>query len=234
MGVSNKMSSAYESLVEAFRSAGEDSNCGPVSSSPPPKKGFTCDARAEHATFGCTLLLQRWRWRNSSRSSDTIDILLKAQETLQLDPLVLTQSTVKLNYFVVKDERARLIECVHYDYNYPPKDEQHPVFHAQFGDEAILPEGALKAEFAYPIDRDGFCCFKNARIPTADMTLSSVLLSLAADHMGAKFFNDFRDKFLSLRENLPCPAIDDFKWSIGSNVSDLKCLHWFARQPRRS
>lgn len=224
------MAAAYELLVEAFRSAGEDSNCGPVSFSPPPRKGFISDAGARNATFGCTLLLQRWRWRNSSRSTDTVDILLKAQETIQLDPLVLTRSTVRLNYFVVTNSRARMIECVHYDYCHPPQDDQHPIFHAQFGDEPILPEGSLKAEFGYPIDRDGFCCFKNARIPTSDMTLSSVLLSLAADHMGESFFKGFRDRFLALRENLPHPAIEDLKWSL-TNFTDLKSSHWFARQP---
>ena len=234
MAVPNKMASAYEGLVEAFRRAGEDSNCGPLYSSLPPRNCFALASGAACATFGCTFLLKNYRWRNSSRSTDTVDILVKAQETIQLNPLVLTQSTVRVNYFVVEGSRAKLVECVHYDYCHPPQDDQHPIFHAQFGDEAIVLDGSLRTEFGYHIDADGFRCFKNARIPTADMTLCSVLLSLAADHMRCKFFLQFRDKFLALQESLPRPAIEDLKWSLSAEIADLKCSHWFARQPKEA
>jgi hypothetical protein len=161
-----------------------------------------------------------------------VDILINVQETILLPTLVLTQSTVRVNYFEIKGHAAKMVECIHYDYVHPPQDDQHPVFHAQFDDKPITPDGGLRGSFNYTVEFKGFRCFKSARIPTADMTFSSVLLSLAADHLGGSFFQSFKEKVLSLQDRLPHPDIEDLRRSLGSRCTHLKSSHWFARRPR--
>lgn len=236
--VPNWLSDAYEGLVSSLQNAGENSGCGSVRCPRPPKGAFRPSNKKGHAIFDCTVFLRQWKWRASSRSTDTIDIWLHSQEVIQLKPdLILVKSTVRVSYYEVAGQTAKLTACVHYDHSSPPQDDQHPFFHAQMAPDSGEADDELKNFFDYgTIQRDSFRPFKFLRIPTADMTFGSVLLCLAADHLQPLFFKQFREKFCSLQDRLPHPSIDDFRWSFGlggtgQHPAHLKSAHWYARRP---
>jgi hypothetical protein len=233
--VSNKLSDAYESLVARFQTSGELAGCGPVYYSSPPKGAFERGATVDEAKFQCVFYLKGWKWRGSSHSTDTIDMLIKVQETLLFKPVLhLKSSMVHVSYFETKNQTAHLRGCIHYDHQNPPQDRHHPYFHAQLYSDAVEPVGEIKAYFNYAVDSSNFHPFNHVRIPTADMTFGSVLLCLAADHLPEAIFIEFRKHFISLQDRLPHPVIDTFRSSFGLGANPqrpihLKSLHWFAQ-----
>jgi hypothetical protein len=240
ISVPHDLSDAYEGLLTGIQTAGDSANCGPVYSSMPLKNAFNKGTNADEANFDCVIYLKGWKWRGSSHTTATIDILVKVQEILRLRPtLQLNSSTVRVSYFETVDQIARLRGSIHYDHIYPPQDDQHPSFHAQLDNHAVEPEGEVKAYFRYTVEPSKFDPFNHVRIPTADMTLSSVFLCLAADHLPRECFAGFKKKFLELQDRLPHPIIDDLRWSfnLGAGANrpiHLKSSHWYTRKPTKT
>jgi hypothetical protein len=144
-----------------------------------------------------------------------------------------------VSYFQTTGQTAHLRGSVHYDHISPPQDDQHPYFHAQLYSDPVMPAGEVKAYFDYTVDSSCFRPFNHVRIPTADMTLSSVFLCLAADHLPQACFAEFRERFLALQDKLPHPLLDDFRGSFGLGANaqrptHLKSSHWFTRKPNPS
>jgi hypothetical protein len=88
---------------------------------------------------------------------------------------------------------------------------------------------ALKIDFNLPGPRPK--CVRNARIPTCDMTFPSVLVALAADHIGGEHFNTFRNRASELQEEMPLPLIEKLRKSLKAESRDLRSTHWFAHFP---
>lgn len=222
--LSGKLMAAYDTLIKAFQDAGTDANCGFVECTDPLVSCFSLTDDGS-VIFNAFFHLIEWRAGNES-----IDILVHVQEMIERNSEILAKSTVHVSYFKVHDRKACLLHSIHFDYG---KEEEafHPRFHAQLCPEPVqLPaDVAKKLEFEYELAPPGAAiCFKDARIPTSDMTFPSVLLCLAADHLHQPFFSNFRESVLKLQENMPQPNFDSLRGSITANPEHLRSSHWFA------
>jgi hypothetical protein len=175
--------------------------------------------------FDAYLHLKKWKVRN-----EEIGILIHAKEGIQRSnqSLILLKSTVHVCYYRVNQNTATPIQSIHFDYN--NEEACHPIFHVQLCTDTISPEDAIGLEFPYQWDGTPLVCFGRSRIPTPDMTLTSVLVCLAADHLTDRHadFTKFVDQVRPLQEKMPMPSFDRTKVSIKDNPERLQSSHWFA------
>jgi hypothetical protein len=218
--------SAYEALVESFIDAADKAACGFVKAMPI----LASFKREKDGTvaFNSCLYLQDWGQK------EQVDILVRAQERiLRGAPPVLVKSTVRVSYFRTEQERAVLLQSIHFDYGV--EQDCHAVFHAQLCPEAVqLSSEEVALEFCFPQEFPHAICCKNARIPTSDMTFSSVLLCLAADHMSPEFFREFLAAVRDIHEKMPLPPFKNLQKSIAKEPGHLRSFHWFSHMEEPS
>jgi len=220
---------AYETLVENFRTAADKAACGYVKLAKPIPSCFKRERNGTVTFDGC-LHLQDWG------KKPQVNILVRAQETILPGGAlpILKSSTVHVSYFKIEHDTAALLHSIHFDFG--GEQDRHPLFHAQMCPETIelSPNDAYALEFTFPQDFAKAICFKFARIPTPDMTFSSVLLCLAADHMRTEFFREFMESVRDVHEKMPLPAFENLKKSIAKEPGHLRSFHWFAHMEEPS
>ena len=134
----------------------------------------------------------RLKYKSSSHKQQDIAIRVGAGKHCRFgvdgEPKI-TQSNVQVNYFRVSsgDGTLTLIESLHYDYETKPGSlKNHPIYHCQICNDYI--GGAFFGrEIHYVINARSFV-HQHIRIPTANMDMISVLLSIAADHFSPSEF----------------------------------------------
>lgn len=214
---------AYDTLIDSFDEASSKANCGSVRWTKPLVSRFTL-AHDSSVIFNGYLHLKNWRIRKQA-----VSVLVQVQETIRRGrPPVLVKSTVRVCYFDVGQEQSSLMHSVRFDF-----DEGrpcHPIFHAQLSSEAVTPpqQDAEALDFELPADIPKATCFKDARIPTSDMTFPSVLLCIAADHMSPEFFSEFMESVRKIHARMPLPAFERLQFSIAAEPSHLRSFHWFS------
>ncbi len=226
---------SYENLLAEFEDASVGANCGLVETVHKPCACFRHGPYG-NVTFECMLHCKDWKWKSSTNralSNKRVSILLHVCETIRRRDRALLSSTVQVNYLDVVDCQARLLQAFHFDYD--PCQRDHAVFHAQITDECIdvsaTEADALKMDFLLPEET---CAprLRSARIPTCDMTFPSVLVCLAADHLGGFFFHQFRTRACELQQRMPLPLIPKLRRSLAVEPGDLRSSHWFAHVSR--
>jgi hypothetical protein len=131
-----------------------------------------------------------------------------------------------VNYFTTLDDHLKLLQAFHYDYD--PVQRDHPLFHMQVTDRCIALPTADSEELEVQMPGAGTSTvLRCARVPTCDMTLASVLLCLAADHVGGELFAEFVTKICELQKEMPQPNIDKLGQSLGAPVQNVRSSHWF-------
>lgn len=160
-----------------------------------------------------------------------LDVVMVGLEELdRVDPWRVKKSTVYLNYFVVSNGKAQLVQALHFDF-----DEQvqadHPWFHLQLSNELISDEDRRSAHFDLELQPSAQSdeCRVTTRIPTSDMTLTSVLYCLAADHLRGDIFGQFAERVDPIQDRLPPLRFDALKSSVEKSSLHFKSFHWFAR-----
>ena len=219
-----KVTGAYERVVEQFRLVAENANAGSVKCPPV----GACFSPADGEThFECYIYLKDWPWR-PGKTSERVRIVIKAYEEICEDELQITKSTVCVCYLASDNGQLKLLQSIHFDFDGP--QDNHPVFHAQLTHEAIPvpPEQAKEIGFEHADDIPNVPCFKGARIPTSDMTFSSVLLCIAADHLPAEFVRNYMQTLSGLEGDLPTLGCDELRGSIGSEFVHFKSRHWLS------
>lgn len=224
-GVPYALTSLYEQVLTALDEAATGSNAGFVFKK---QSLVSCFRRgATSITFDCYLLLRDWRWRPTT-NSERVEIVVHAQEEISDDMSELKKSTVRVSYYLEDAQSLDPLHTVHFDYG--PALACHPMFHAQIASNpVVVPEadrGELDCDLTFP--SAGLKCFEGSRIPTSDMTLSSVLLCLAADHIGGQFFSELRAKLHEIQTQMPRPNFTELKDSIRADELRLRSSHWFA------
>jgi hypothetical protein len=150
------------------------------------------------------------------------------REIIRRGDQALLSSVVQVNYLTVKDKKAELLQAFHFDYD--PCQRDHALFHAQVSDEAIAVSSAdkltLKIDFSLP-EGTTQTRHRSVRIPTCDMTFSSVLVSLVADHIGGAFFSKFRSRASELQEKMPLPLIEKLRKSLEAKTKNFRSSHWY-------
>lgn len=218
--------SAYEGLLESFRLAGEEGS-GLVSlPSTPVLDSFTQSTDTAAVEFKTCVYLRDWPCRRLPRSK-RLHVAISALEKVQRKSWVLTQSSVYLNYFVVSNSAAHLVQALHFDF-VAGGQADHPFFHLHLSHEQIPEVDLRSAGFDLELKVDPSECWVTTRIPTPDMTLASVLYCLVADHFGGSIFARFADNVDSLQGRLPHLAFDALKDSLQSSSAHFKSPHWFA------
>jgi len=220
-----EITQAYEALVADLEDKGISGGCGSIKPNRP-LLGCFKSLDAERVHFECYLHLKEWKFRGVSPKR--IHILLHAQEQIRRSDRILLSSTVQVSYFTVENTNATLLQSIHFDYG--PNQDAHPLFHAQVTNKPIsLPANETDSlEFDFQVVLPAHSWFRDARIPTSDMTFPSVLLCLAADHLGPSFFNAFLKKVRDLQKKMPCSSFEDLKASLAAEPNHFRSSHWFA------
>lgn len=225
--VSYKISSAYEAFLEAFRLTAEDAACEVSFPSLPIANSFR---RADsEAVFAFTIYVKQLPCRRLSKTK-RLDLVIHALETLERSSWTLQKSTVYLNYFVISSSGGRLVQSMHYDFVHGGQAD-HPYFHLQFDTDMISAGEFQSIGFdtsAIQVPEEDNESWVTTRIPTADMTLSSVLYSVVADHLGTSRFVEFAKKTDALYGRLPTLDFGYLKKSLEKEFAHFKSMHWFA------
>ena len=223
--LSYRYTSVYENLVTALQDASASANCGDIKIGKPVLKCFR-SLDGDQGCFECYLHLKGWRYRGAS--TKRISILLHAQEEIRCTDLQLVRSTVRVSYFKIENDKAALLQSTHFDYG--PSQDSHPIFHAQVTNKPVrLPDAEIEElDFGFAIEPSDTEWFQQSRIPTSDMTFSSVVLCLAADHFETAFFNDFLDKVCKIQNKMPHPSFEKLKYSFQNESAHFRSSHWFA------
>lgn len=226
-GVPYALTSRYERILNALSDAASQSNTGFVYSR---QSLVPCFRRlGDSIIFDCYLFLRDWR-RRPTTSKDKVEIVIHIQETMDGTATSLEKSTVRIGYFNADGGNLAPLHTVHFDYG--PNEDLHPTFHAQLSPEPIVIPAEyheeLSCELQFPPPQFRLTCFPWARIPTSDMTLPSVLLCLAADHIGGSFFREFRSQLIEIHREMPLPAFDSLRDSFKASDTHIRSDHWFA------
>lgn len=216
-----KTTAKYEELIQSLKDVGTAGDCGDIAQAKPIQSCFRSDDLGnEH--FECTLHLRKWRWKGVS-GKERINILVHAHETIRRSDLLLLSSNVCVNYFHATE--GGLLQAFHFDYD--PTQKDHPLFHMQVTNRCLTlsQEDIAELEIQLPAEIPAGL-LRCARVPTCDMTLASVLLCLAADHVGGAIFAEFLDRICNIQEGMPHPDITKLKASF-SDTEDVRSSHWF-------
>ena len=225
------LSSAYEAFLDHHFTRAAEQADKKMKFDQPTLRCFT-GLSDEETQFKRCFYLKEWPCRVLGRNN-RLDVSVKVLETLRNSDWSLTKSTVYLNYLVVVNSIAHLAQSLHYDFEVGGQID-HPLFHLQLTLEPI-PENDLlnkDEDFYYKLRIPRGHGGVTTRIPTSDMTFTSVLYCLVADHLGAGIFKDFTDNIdSSLIDRLPLAKFDTLLTSLQKSPSHFKSSHWFAHNP---
>ncbi len=224
---------AYDTLIAALEDASnkDDAMVKGMQHRPIPS-WFTPTGGVD--TFKGILHLYRWKEHQTSRKEqpNRLSILVQVLETIRKSEstCVLEKSTVRVTYYRIAGNQPRFVLGMHFDY--APNQTMHPVFHAQTTNEQPeLNDDAMKElGFTSPYRDSRVASLRNVRIPTCDMTLPSVLLCLAANHLNPKAFSAFRAVVVKHQEAMPRPDLARLMESIREKPTHLCSSHWFAHR----
>jgi len=223
------LSTAYVSLFEAFRDAVENAG-GTVKLPSRAVSASFIERSRTTADFAWSFYLKNWPHRRLSRGQ-RLDLLVSTLEAFDTSPWRLTKSTVYMNSFIATSATtADLVQSLHFDFDSAGQD-CHPYFHVQLSDE-LIPDAHIA-----DLRDDDFdltlrpaqgqdLCFVTMRIPTAEMTLASVMYCLVADHL-PRAFPEFARRIHIIQNRLPPPGFDALRASLRRS-RHFKSSHWFA------
>lgn len=222
----NSVRSAYEEFLEAFRTAVESANLNLSFPSRPLRSSFVEAGSNDRAAFMWSFYLRAWPCKRLPKNK-RLDVVVKAMETFIRPSWELSKSTVYVNYFVVADSGAKLVQSLHYDFVDGGQDD-HPFFHVQLTDELIPTDDLRNAGFDLSVAASANECWVTTRIPTPDMTLASVIYCLMADHLGALGFSQFAQDVESIQNRIPAPSFEPIRKSLAQFTAHFKSSHWFS------
>ncbi len=226
MCVKSVVRSRYENLLAQLDHVGERANAGPVRRDNAVVRGFR--PAGELVTFEYYVVLERWPARPGSQK-EYVDIIVRAREVLSGDASELVRSTVDVSYFSHGRSVDAHLHTLRFDF--APSSARHPVFHAQLDPAPLIlpPDVASDINCRLQFDTAPARCCKEARIPTCEMTLGSVLVCVVADHVDADLFAEFFGSVLPILQQMPLPSYEPAMFrSISGDCSRLGSFHWFA------
>jgi len=229
VGTPNQVRSAYEDFLGAFELALED-NAGQVLAADRPLHSCFTDFGQGTVQFKRCLYVKNLPCRRLSGGKRLDVVIMGVEELERGDPWRVKKSTVYLNYFSVINTKGQLVQSMHFDFNEDVQTD-HPVFHVQMSDEMIPKADMqsahvdLEVQPVHPLNE----CWVTTRIPTPDMTLTSVLYILAADHLRTDIFDQFVKRVEPIQRRLPPLRFDTIKTSVQKTLTHFRSSHWFVR-----
>jgi len=228
VGTPNQVRSAYDDFLNFFQIAVEDNDGQVFFPDAPLHSSFTDSGRAS-VEFKRCLYIKNLRCLRLGAGKRLDVVIVGMEELVKNDPWRVKRSTVYLNYFVVSDDAAQMVQSLHFDFDEKGQPD-HAFFHVQLSDQLISEGDRLSAHFDLPLQAIAQSneCWVTTRIPTPDMTLTSVLYCLAADHLRSDIFGQFADKVDPIQGRLPPLRFDALKGSVEKSLLHFKSFHWFA------
>lgn len=224
-GLAGAVMTAYDTLVQKLSEEGECANKGAVKLNKPITACFNVNQNNNKVTeFEVYMHFVEWMSNN-----EKIGILLHAREAINRPNNTIIKSTIKVDYYTIEGKTSLHRHSIHFDFD--SATLCHPLFHAQVCTDWIaLPDGmGEEIGFRYVREPTQSRCFREARIPTSDMTLPSVLLCLAADMLAPQFFTSYLESVCKIQQRMPLPAHNQTQLSINNAaVAHLRSSHWFA------
>ena len=177
----------------------------------------------------------------STKSEKTIDVLINSSEEIYGETLHVERSRVHVSYFDVKnrgggnskkDELAVPIESIHYDFDIK-QDKAHPLFHAQYClniiEKEIRDKSSSFKKYNVQPESLGDDRIQHLKIPTAHMSLFSVLICICADHTASKLPDLLKVLIGAYLEisTMPKAEIKTIYDKIGKYKS-FKSMHWYS------
>jgi hypothetical protein len=216
----------YELLIAALSEVGTSADCGDVVQAKPILSCFKANQNnAAEVLFDCTLLLKSWRWKGVSKK-ERINVLIHARERILSENHTLLSSSVGVNYLTGPSDAPKLLQAFHYDYATDQAD--HPLFHMQVTNRLITLSETDRNQLEINVPAEvPPAVLRCARVPTCDMTLASVLVCLAADHVGGQLFSEFLEKIYEYQKRMPQPNIQKLVESFSAPIQDVRSSHWF-------
>lgn len=222
---------AYESYLQNFQLAVEEASGQVFFPDRPVVSSFTDSGHG--VEFRRCLYLRGLPSRRLSRGK-RLDLVIEALEQLERQTegrntvWTLHKSTVHLNYIVVSAGAGKLAQSLHFDFDENGQID-HPFFHLQLTDEPIAADECMAAHVDFEMqETDRTECYVTTRIPTCDMTLTSVLYCVAADHLGGTIFNGFAQRVDAMQDRFPPLRFEALKNSVAETSVHFKSIHWFA------
>ena len=172
-----------------------------VSYNPPSGNAFTIN-KITDTEFSIELKVdfKRLRYKSSNKRSN-LALQVRGNKKCSYadgnEPLI-TYSNVKVYYFEYEERKdpfiLSLIESLHYDYETRENElKNHPVYHCQFGS---YKKESFFGRNDYVLGNPNKCVHHHQiRIPTANMDMISVLLSITADHLSPQDFKKILDVY---------------------------------------
>jgi hypothetical protein len=163
-----------------------------------------------------------------------LEILIYPLEQIRIDdPWNIKRSQVEVAYlyFDVNTDRTTLLLAFHFDFSVDEATQEpaakHPLFHATLTHDLMQLGGLLQQRKVDTMRMQGM---PEVRLPTAHMSLPSVLMSVAADHFSAAQFEIF---LRSVREARPYPTManDPFKKRMEKQKNRMRSCAWYADLP---
>ncbi|MBL7197646.1 MAG: hypothetical protein ISS47_06070 [Candidatus Omnitrophica bacterium] len=164
------------------------------------------------------IYLRDWPYKAPS-SRDVVDIVINAKERINIDNMHIVFSNVAVSYYKSKNSQWHLLESLHYDFDI--QIPCHPTFHVQLCDNGVSTPDFVRRR---QIERDRIIRYKNIRIPTAHMSLISVLVCIVADHLNSEVLTDLIRETIKIN-NLP--QVDSNRISGILSNQDFRSLHWY-------
>ncbi|HUX66227.1 MAG TPA: hypothetical protein VMV31_01925 [Terriglobales bacterium] len=226
-----KILTAYDALLSKFEDVAIQSNLTVCQGDLPLASSFERTGQHEFK-FSRSIHLKGLKPKQRPRGQ-TLSVILWAQERFSSpekspNDWALVESNVRLNFFVEAKGQSRLVQALHYDF---PKEcpAAHPLFHVQLTDELLPPEvlDTLKVTATVKEGRSGPPAWVGMRIPTPDMTLSSVLYCAVASYLKDEIFAKFAEDYELLKNRLLHPRFDPITDSLRDSPSHFKSSHWF-------
>lgn len=169
------------------------------------------------------IYLKNWPYKTAS-SKEFVDILIDASETVSTDDMSISESWVKVSYFKLINGECDLLESLHYDFK-EKGEEAHPIFHVQLCHQALerLPQDFQTCRV---LRNEAISRHQHIRIPTAHMSLISVLVSIVADHLGSDMLKELIKETMKIGD---LPRVDSSQLfdRISGDNKNFRCFYWY-------
>lgn len=202
-----KIDQAYFSLISSFQKAAQAAGSFAVRRAN--STGFISKAlEAQSVEVKTGLYLPSWQYR-AAGTGKNINIFIRGLEVFACKTAYMTKSTIQVMYLEIDQDDAVPLLALHYDFAEPVL-AAHPCFHVQFGVTDVEPQECKAIGLHATIQKPHAPFYPSVRIPTPHMSLGSVLIGIAADHLkppfSEQFINNVRDNLLKDCET-SCPLL---------------------------
>jgi len=233
----------YQGLLEVFTKCANESSFGIPDSRvkltklhPPAATWYQLELQAGYLSLKTDIsdghingIAEAW-----GLPSGELEILIYPREQIRIDdPWNIKRSQVEIAYlfYNIELDKTALLLGLHFDFGVKNDIDEpevaHPLFHVTLTPSPMNLKGILHHRKVDTTRMEGI---PSVRLPTAHMTLPSVLLSVAADHFQPAAFNKFL-RYMRGEGNYPTMTNNLFEQRMKKQKNRMRSCAWYADLP---